>query len=175
MPAVVDRGPGFASIADELAELAASHVRVGIVERHSIGSPGTGVSADPAIGYDRSPGDITLAQKAVYHEKGGKNDSPPKRSFILQAVDSRTVEIEGIESEEINKVLAGKQSGAAALRRLGFDVAMMMRTVIETQENMRALKSSTIDQRAKHGISGTKALAATRQMLNAIGFEVRAD
>ena len=173
---MVDKGPGFGSIAKELEMLAKKHVRVGIVAKHDLASKGKGVASDQAVGYNRKVSRITLVEKALFHEVGTRDlpKSPP-RSFIAHTVDKNTVRIENMQAEAVDRVLADKQSAMSAMREVGSEVAQMMRNTIIQQDGFRPLKDTTLDARRRNDISGSRALLATHQIFDAIGFDVERD
>lgn len=115
---------------------------------------------------------ITNAQIGAINEYGSPKHNIPPRPFLMPAVK--------MEEEHIGKILretAAKTIGVGgevdtALTFVGAAVADRAKKNIKDSVGMQPPSAATLKGRKKKGLTGTKPLIATSQLINSIHYEV---
>lgn len=147
---VIDRDLGWKRIKKNLAELAREPaVAIGILAEEA----------------PREDGKLTNVDIGTFHEFG--TEHVPQRSFIRGTVDAKRAEINKFVSDQLGRVIEGKETVDTSLAKVGEKVRAEIKGRIRAGIQPQ-LKPATIK-----GKGSSKPLVDTGQLLNSITYEVR--
>lgn len=150
LPKIIDKDLGWTAMRRRVAEIEASHVRVGIV-------------GDAA---NESDGGLTVAEYGAVNEFGTDDGHVPARPFLRPTFDDQREQLVEMGKKLIGAVIDGKMRTEQALGILGASLASAVKRRI-TSNVPPPNAPSTV---AKKGSS--KTLIDTGRLLNAITWIV---
>lgn len=112
-------------------------------------------------------GSKNISAIATYHEKGGKNNRPPKRSFIASTIDGNVWIYQRALDKAADKILSGSMSKNRALRQIGLLLVRNIKKRIRSGISPE-LAESTKKRKAKHGGAKNTPLIWTGRLINSI-------
>lgn len=119
--------------------------------------------------------DSENASKLHWAEFGTRTGEPP-RPTVSVATDRARTSIERAIARKVGEVFDGKSkaTGREVLEKVGADLAEQIQEQIDS-DTPKPLTKSTLAARRRAGITGTRTLVATGEMMGSIKVETSSD
>jgi hypothetical protein len=140
------------------ADLKRLHVVVGIPQQ--AGSRDGGDENNAVIGYKQ--------------EYGEPARGVPPRPFLNPSLDKKKGQIADFLKDRAVGVSTGKETAEQCYTAVGLLAQSIVKEYIRESSNFKPLSARTLAARKARGVSRTKPLIDTGQLLNSISFDIRA-